>query len=189
MKKTIILIIFILLFLESNNYKELNSLAIITNIGIEKTNNKYKVTFQEIIPVKEENKINKTYKYYTNTSNTIENAFNNLSEDITKEIYLEHLENIIIKDNNIKTLYNLDNFFKNDLDNFNIVLTETTPKKVLEYGNNYKYVNSIIKDNMTLKNIKKAKLEHKKIKVPIIKIDNNKLIFYKYKMIGDDKYE
>lgn len=189
MKRIIILIIFLLLFLGGNNYQELNSIAIITNIAIEKDKDNYKVTFQEVIPTKEESKIVKKYKYYTNTNNTLENAFNNLSEDITKNIYLEHLENIIIKDNNIDTVFQLEKVLKNDLDNFNIILSESNPKKILEYSNNYKYVNSLIKDNITLRSIKKSKLEHKEIKLPIIKIDNNRLVFYKYKMIGDDSNE
>lgn len=187
MKKIVIVIIFLLLFLGGNNYQELNSLAIITNIAIEKSDKNYKVTFQEVIPTKEESKIAKDYKYYTNTSNTLESAFYNLSEDITKEIYLEHLENIVIKDDDLKIIYDLDNFLKSDLDNFNIILSETDPKKVLEYSNNYKYVNNLIEDNITLRSIKKAELEHKEIKLPIVKISNDRLIFYKYKMIGDDK--
>lgn len=187
MKKIIYFFIFLLLFFGSNNYQELNNLAIITNIAIEKENKIYKVTFQEIIPVKEENKITKKYKYYTNTSNTLNSAFNNLSEDITKEVYLEHLENIIIKDNNVQIVYDLSNFLKSDLDNFNIILTETNPKKILEYSDNYRYVNRIIEDNITLRSIKKAKLEHKNIKLPIVKIDNDRLIFYKYKTVGDNK--
>ena len=140
MKKIIILIIFLLLFLGGNNYQELNSIAIITNIAIEKDKDNYKVTFQEVIPTKD-------------------------------------------------TVFQLEKVLKNDLDNFNIILSESNPKKILEYSNNYKYVNSLIKDNITLRSIKKAKLEHKEIKLPIIKIDNNRLVFYKYKMIGDDSNE
>lgn len=188
MKKLIYFFIFLLLFFGSNNYQEMNNLAIITNIAIEKEENNYHVTFQEIIPVKEENKIAKKYKYYTNTSNTLKSAFYNLSEDITKEVYLQHLENIIIQEDDVQIIYDLSSFLQSDLDNFNIILSKSNPKKVLEYSDNYKYVNSLIEDNITLRSIKKAELEHKNIKIPIVKIDNDRLIFYKYIKVGDKKY-
>lgn len=184
MKKLIYIIIFIFLIIGSHNYKELNDIAIITNISISEKNNNYQVTLQEIIPKKEDNKIVKDYKYYTNTSSTLKQIFHKLEEDVTKEIYLEHLENIIINTTNIKIIYNLDDILNSDLDNFNIILTEDNPEKIIKYSNNYKYINSIIKDNITLRSIKKAQLENKKIKIPIIKLENNKLFFYKYKMLG-----
>ena len=185
MKKLVYIIIFIILLLGSNNYKELSSLAIITNIAIEKKEDNYQVTFQEIIPKKEENKVTRSYKYYTNTSSSLKHAFNNLSEDITKEVYLEHLENIIIQDDDRNIIYDLETFLKSDLDNFNIILSDSDPVKVLKYSSNYKYVNSLIDDNITLRSIKKAKLENKSVKIPVIKLSKERLIFYKYEKLGE----
>ncbi len=187
MKKIIYITIFLLLILGNNNYQELSNLAIITNIAIEKNNNLYTITFQEIIPKKEENKITKTYNYYKNTSSSLKQAFNSLSEDITKDIYLEHLENIIIKDDNLKIIYDLEKVLKSDLDNFNIIFSKPNPIEVLKYSSDYKYVNHLIKDNTTLRSIKKAKLEKKKIKIPIVTFKNKRLIFYKYKEVGEFK--
>lgn len=187
MKKLLYIIIFVFLLVGSNNYQELNKIAIITNISIEKDKDNFKVTFQEIIPKKEESKISKTYNYYTNTSDKLENAFYNLPEDITKEVYLEHLENIIIKSDDLSIIYKIEKLLKNDLDNFNIILCEDNPIDILKYSNNYKYINSLIKDNTTLRSIKKAKLEKKSIKLPIVRIKDKKLEFYKYKELGDIK--
>ena len=185
MKKISYVIIFLIIFIGNKNYIELNNLAIITNISIVKEKENYKVTFQEIIPKREDNKVVKNFKYYTNTSNSLQHAFYNLEEDVTKEVYLEHLENIIIKTDDVNIIYDLNKFLKSDLDNFNIILSETDPVKILDYNNSYKYVNNLIKDNITLRSIKKAKLENKKIKIPIVKIDKNKrLIFYKYDELG-----
>ena len=186
MKKLVYILVFILLLLGSHNYKDLNNIAIITNISIEKQNNNYKVTLQEIIPKRIDNNIKYDYKYYTNTNKNIKTAFNEIDNDITKDIYLEHLENIVIKDNNLNIIKDLESIINPDLDNFNIILSETNPKEIIKYSKNYKYINKIIKDNTTLRSIKKSSLEHNQIKIPVLKIDNKKLIFYKYKMIGEN---
>ena len=78
MKKIIYVIIFLIIFIGNKNYIELNNLAIITNISIVKEKDNYKVTFQEIIPKREDNKVVKNFKYYTNTSNSLQHAFYNL---------------------------------------------------------------------------------------------------------------
>lgn len=185
MKKLLVIVISLFLIFGTNNYKELNSLAIITNIGIEKNNDKIKIIFQEIIPERKENKIEKTYKYYTNDSNNLNNAFSRLGDDITKEIYLEHLENIIIRTDDLDIVYDLEKYLSSNLDNFNIILSESEVDKVIKYSNNYKYVNALVNDNTTFRSIKKAKLEKKKIRVPVVKFIDNRLAFYKYKKIGD----
>lgn len=188
MKKIVYIIILILLLIGSHNYKDLNNIAIITNISIEKNSDTYKVIFQEIIPKKENNTIVKDYKYYTNTKKNLKKAFLGIDEDITKEIYLEHLENIIIKDDNLNIIDELKKVLKSDLDNFNIIFAESDPSKIIKYSNNYKYINNIIDDNVTLRSIKKAKLEKRKIKIPVLKIENDKPYFYKYKILDGDNY-
>lgn len=185
MKKIIVIVISLFLIFGSNNYKELNSLAIITNIGIEKDKDNFKIIFQEIIPERKENKIEKTYKYYTNNSNNLNNAFSKLSDDITKEIYLEHLENIIIRADDLDIIYDLEKYLNSNLDNFNIILSENEVDKVIKYSSNYKYVDTLVDDNTTFRSIKKAKLEKVKVKLPVVKFIDNKLVFYKYKKIGD----
>ena len=57
MKKISYVIIFLIIFIGNKNYIELNNLAIITNISIVKEKENYKVTFQEIIPKREDNKV------------------------------------------------------------------------------------------------------------------------------------
>lgn len=188
MKKVLYLIILLCLIFGTNNYKDLGQLAIITNIGIEKKDNDYIVTFQEIMPSLSNNKVDKKYNYYRNRSSDLVHAFNSLADDITKDIYLEHLENIIIKTEDKKVIKELDKVMRNDLDNFNIILSDSNLKKVMSYRNNYKYVNTVIKDNITLRTIKKNKLEKKSTKIPIVKLENNRLLFYKYIRLGE-QYE
>lgn len=185
MKKFLSIIILLSLIFGTNNYKELNSIAIITNIGIEKKQKSYKIIFQEIIPKQENNQIKKKYRYYINESNNLIDAFNKLDEDITKEIYINHLENLIINNNDYDFIKNLDKFFPKELDNFNIIITNNNIKEVLEYNNNYNYINKIIPDNTSLRDIKKCKLENSICKIPVIHYYNNKLQFHKYIEFGD----
>lgn len=185
MKKILYLIILLCLIFGTNNYKDLGQLAIITNIGIEKEENDYIVTFQEVIPSLSNNKVEKKYHYYVNRSNDLVHAFNSLSDDITKDIYLEHLENIMIKTKDKELIQELHKVIRSDLDNFNIILSDNNLKKVMDYRKNYKYVNAVIKDNTTLRTIKKNQLEKKSSKIPIVKLEKNRLLFYKYIKIGD----
>lgn len=180
MKKSIYIVIFILLLIGSHNYIDINNIAIISNIAIEKKGKNYVVTFQEIVPKRENNTIIKNYKYYSSIKTSLKQAFHGIDEDITKEIYLEHLENIVIKEDSIGVISKLDTILNNDLDNFNIILSTTNPAEAIKYNNNYKYINSIIDKNITLRKIKKAKLEQTKIKIPVIQQTNKKLLFYKY---------
>lgn len=185
MKKILFVVILLSLIFGTNNYKDLGQLAIITNIGIEKEEKDYIVTFQEVVPSLAENRVIKKYNYYINRSSDLVHAFHSLSDDITKDIYLEHLENIIIKTDDKKVIYELEKVMRNDLDNFNIILSDSSLKKVMKYRGNHKYVNTVIPDNTTLRTIKKNQLEKKQTKIPIVKIENNHLLFYKYIKIGD----
>ena len=185
MKKIILFTISLLFIFGTNSYEELNHLAIITNIGIEKVKDNYQVIYQEIIPEKLDNKIKRNYKYYENKSNTLQSAFLKLNEDTTKYIYFDHLENIIIKSSDTKVLEELEKYFDKNIDNFNIIYTTDNVKEVLKYSNNYKYVNSLVDDNISFREVKKAILEKEEIKMPIVKFKNDNLIFYGYIKLGE----
>ena len=103
-----------------------------------------------------------------------------MDEVITKEIYLNYLENIVINSNDNNLFDNISNYLKDDLDNFNIVYTNSDINKVIKYKNNYNYINSIISDKTTFQELKKNKLSNKKTKIPVIKFKDKKLVFYKY---------
>ena len=79
----------------------------------------------------------------------------------------------------------MDDFDKN-IYNFNIIYTTDSVKKVLKYSNNYQYVNSLVDDNISFREVKQSILEKEKIKMPIVKFKNDNLIFYGYIKLGDD---
>ncbi len=185
MKKIIYIIIFLCLVFGTNNYQELNSISIITNIGITKNKDNYNLIYQEIIPIREDDSIKNKYKYYSSSGNSIEECMKKLDDKITKKIYLEHLENVIINTDSNKLILNLNNVFDNERDNFNIYITDDKVKNIIKYGNNYKYINNLVDKKITYKKVKINKYENRKTMIPVIGMKSNNLVFIKYKNLGD----
>ncbi len=181
MKKIIYLIISIILCTACTKYEELNSLSIISNITIEKNENTYKVTMQEIIPTKKENGVNYNYKYRTGNSKNLEKAFNNIINHSPKKIYLKKVQNIIISNKNKKeVVIELRNYARKKKE-FNketsIVIAENDLHKVLKVNSDYMYIDSVLKSKkLLLKDLSNKE----KVKIPILKIKNKELIFTKY---------
>ena len=86
MKKYLILII-IFFLTGCSSYIELNDLAIIDTIGIQKEDNNYKITISYIEEI-EENNLNPQTKIIEVKDTNINQLFNNLSLKINKKIYL-----------------------------------------------------------------------------------------------------
>lgn len=112
MKKLIIILISIFLITGCNSYTELNDLAIINAIGIEKKDDTYTLYASIIDSSNEFEKVTKTYK--TN-GNNLNKCFDNLNLKLDKKIYLSHLDLLLINDS-IKTyeLKEIINFFLNN---------------------------------------------------------------------------
>lgn len=97
MKKLIILITIILLITGCYNYRELNDLAIIDALGIDYKNNKFLVTAQILnVEKKETDDTKKLIVVYEGEGQSIAEAIRNMSLDDPKEMYLGHLELIIL---------------------------------------------------------------------------------------------
>lgn len=119
--KKIIIILIIFLLCGCSDYSELNKLAIVSSLSIDKKNNNYLVTI-EVLNTKKNAK-NLTY---SGTGKTINLAINNIQNISPKKIYPGHLSRIIVSkevmdDNFINTL---DMFFRinNIKDEFNLFL-------------------------------------------------------------------
>lgn len=97
MKKYILIIIIIieLVTFKIPPYIELNNLAIIEEITVEKENNHYTLTLKETIPIKDDQGINYKYKYYTKTAKTIKKAYNYLQNSTKKKLYLNKTKSLI----------------------------------------------------------------------------------------------
>lgn len=108
MKK--IFILFILLLSGCSDYKELNNLAIVNTIGIDKKNNNYKLCI-EVLNTDKENGKN---KIYYSTGKTINEAINKVNNKSPKIIYGGHLDKIIVSKDilNDKKIDLVDSFFR-----------------------------------------------------------------------------
>ena len=158
MKKTFFLII--LFFLTGcTAYNELNELAIIKSIGIEKNNDKY-ILYSLVIDEIDKDNIPKTEVIETEGKD-IKELFQNIKKLVNKEIYLSHIDLIIlnknIKDNDLNNIINYfinHNEFRND---FLTVISDNI-KDVLK-NSKYDEIENIIITNKDSKEIIKISFE------------------------------
>lgn len=188
MKKKIYFILSFLLILMiggCSKYEELNNLSIISNITITYKDGLYIVSMQEIIPQKGENKINYDYKYRTGSGKNLAKAFPNIIDHSPKKIYLRRVQNVIIDYKNrkkiMKAFLEYDRKYKNISREASIVLTKNDLGKVLKINSDYKYIDSVLKENKrTLYKASGIYKKKKRLRIPLIKINDKELIFSKF---------
>ena len=97
MKKLLIILIIVLelSLIKIPKYTELNNLAIIEEIAIQKNNNSYTIILKEIIPKKKDQGINYEYEYYQETSASITKAINKIKKKTKKKLYLQKAKSLI----------------------------------------------------------------------------------------------
>lgn len=117
MKKIIICLIVLLLFLGYTPYNELNSLAVVDTLGLNFTDNKYTLYL---------NVINDDNKVYTITGNSLGEVFLKARNIDNKKTYYKHLEVVIFNTNilNNTTL----NFFKDEFTSIDYLVLATEDK-------------------------------------------------------------
>ena len=142
--KKIILILIIFLCSGCLDYKEINSLGIISGIAIEKKDNNYETTY-EVVNTKNNNTEELTSKTYTVTSQgkTFAEALENTNKSLAKEPYFSHIKVVII-DKNINILDIADYILREDnfASNFYLVVSEK-PKSILEFQSKNEPINSV----------------------------------------------
>lgn len=133
------LIILLSLFLVGcQNYKELNNSAIISAIGIDKSDNNYKISVQIANTEKsndEQEKLNNPIVYTSNGKN-ISDALNNISLKSPNMLYLGHLQLVLISEDIAKTgVSEITDYFlrNNEINkNFTILISkDNTPEEIL----------------------------------------------------------
>lgn len=157
MKK--ILIILCLLFLTGcSQYNELNSLAIIKSIGITKENNY--ILYAEIIEEIDKDN-NPQTRIIEATGKTIDEIFTNIKILVNKEIYLSHIDLIILHEKlKNEDLQNIINYFlshKEFRNNFLVLISEDI-QTVLEKAK-YDEIEKLVITNKESKQIIKISFE------------------------------
>lgn len=96
MKKIILLISFILILSGCYDYKELNDMSIVSGIGIDFIDNEYIVSLEITRSSKDGSSTEIESNVVTGSDSNISNAFNKAMNLTDKEVYLEHVELLII---------------------------------------------------------------------------------------------
>ena len=183
MKKILIIIIilFFMIFITGcKHYTELNDLAIIKSIGITYTNNEYTL-YAEIIDEVNVDKLPET-KVISESNKNIKDLFNDIKLLVNKEIYLSHIDLLIISETLDNTNYQeIINYFLNNQDFRNDFLCVFS-EKIEEVLKNSKYdeveelitTNKDSKDviNITFEEIIKDFLDKKSFKASYITFDD-----------------
>lgn len=118
MKKLILILFFIFICCGCYNYKELNDLAITSAIGIDKTDDGYKITAQVVNTQKEGTDNNSSADpkivVYEHTSKTVQEAVRYMVLESPKRLYPNHMQVIVIGEAVAKDgiLEALDIFFR-----------------------------------------------------------------------------
>lgn len=98
MKKIIIILITILLFSGCYNYKELNEIAVVSSIAIDKEDDEYLVSAQVMNAKQEEESENSQVIVYTSKGKTINEALRDMTMKSSRRLYGGHLSKLVISE-------------------------------------------------------------------------------------------
>lgn len=132
MKKIFLTLIIILelLIIKIPEYNELNNIAIIEEILVIKQNNKYHITFKEIIPIKENNSLTYKYKEHKIKTNDLTKSLEEISKTTKKKLYLSKTKSLttnLTYSNKIIKLYKIKPKIINHPSNYKSILEQTYP--------------------------------------------------------------
>ena len=127
--KKVIIIIFILMLCGCYNYKELNKIAIVSSIGIDKKDDKYLVSAQVMNIKDNENTDSSKVIVYEEDGKTIEEALRKMTTKSNKKLYGGHLGKIVISEDvakeSIIDILDLFQRLPEIKDEFNIVIAKS----------------------------------------------------------------
>lgn len=138
--KKLLIIPLILLLTGCWNYRELNQLAITTGIAIDKEDNIYKVTIMIANSKKDtgsDGSITPSAAVYDGTGKTIYEAFKDTSLSVSKQIYLSHIDVLVLSEeiasNNLTDVIAFLFRYPQTRNNFYLVLAkEQTASEILK---------------------------------------------------------
>ena len=139
--KILVIVIFMILLNGLNNSRELNDLAIVSAIGIEKEEDEFKVSAIILNPSKSEGKGNSSSEklvIYESKSQTLQEAFRKMILESPRKLYIAHMKLLLVsedvaKENFVDTL----DFFVRDNEGSNkfliAIAKDKSPKEFLEF--------------------------------------------------------
>ena len=133
--KFFIILLLSLLISGCYDYREINDLAIVSAIGIDKNENEYKVIAQIVNTQKSQNK-NSDFIIYSSDDKSIQTAYNKITNEASKKLYVNHLNIIVISEevakdgiSNILDIISRDSDFRAEVP---IIISKTTSEELLK---------------------------------------------------------
>ena len=128
MKKIAFLLFFMIFITGCSSYTELNDLGLVSLLGIDYQDNNYQVYVTIMEGKQDDGTLEKTQAYFHSEASTLEEAFQKITLQSNKKIYLSHVDALLVTndliDNRLKDT--ISNFLNNNesRNNFNIVLVK-----------------------------------------------------------------
>ena len=190
MKK--ILLLFIIFISGCTRYHDLSEITIIKSIGIS-YNEKYIVYAQIIDSINKEKK--PIMKVIKEEGNTFKEAFDNLKNKINKEVYLSHIDLLVLEDNlkydNYQSIINY--FINNDFRNDFYCVFSTNPEELL-LKSEYDEIEIYLKTNKnkiiikTFNDLIKEYIDERKVSLSNINYQDE-IIYIENITVKENKYE
>lgn len=149
MKKITVLVGIILLLSGCYDYKELNDMSIVSAIGIDYVDNEYQVSFEVTESSKDGSSTEIQTKLVTGSHSNISDAFNEAMNKTDKEVYLEHVELLVVGKSLAEYGLNdcLDYIIRDTKINNNyFVVVSDNPKEILTSHEENKSMSQIMVD-------------------------------------------
>ena len=189
LSKVVLLFSIILIFGGCYNYNELNSLDIISGIGLTFSDNEYKVSYEVInTNLDKDNTDSKKSFVVSGTGKNLSEAIESANSKLNKKPYFEHIKVMLI-DTNIDIMQISDYLLRSNMisTNFYLALTDN-PLEILEFTSEDKVINANYVYDI-LKNINYTKMSNyfdfqvskilNKIDITLPKIELDKKIIFK----------
>ena len=98
MKKILILLLPIIFITGCSSYTELNDLGLVSLLGIDYSNNNYKIYVTIMEGNQDDGTLEKSQTYFYSEASTLEEAFQNITLQSDKKIYLSHIDCLLVTD-------------------------------------------------------------------------------------------
>ena len=188
MKKITILIFCLFFFTGCSNYHEINDLAIVSAIGVEKEDDKFNVTLELYKEVKEGNSAKEESLNVKGSGKTIDEAINNSSLMSETLLYFSHVQAIVIDYNYAKDGISEENIKPSDfLSKKEKLDNEIIGKGIANLFNSTEQNNSIFVSNKFYNFLTQYVNKRQDVYLPIIKIEDKKLKLSEMILFKDDK--
>ena len=152
MKKIIFIVILSFILSGCYDYKELNDMSIVSSIGIDFKDNEYQVSLEITESSKDGSSTEIQTKVVNGSDYNISKAFNEAMNMTDKEVYLEHVELLIISKSLAEYGINdcLDYIIRDTTINNNyFVVVSDNPKEILSTSEENKSMSQVIIDTVS----------------------------------------